>query len=96
MSLQDFDPTDKQREILGLVFKAMDAGTILSFIDLMGMLSYGPISKQAMSCSLKFLRHHGAVELVYGDFHQPYKHGLRCYVKPTPAAYQRFKMTGSL
>lgn len=96
-ALDDFDPTDKQSEILRLVFSEYDAGRTPSFEEIKQGLSYGPgISKQAMSCSLKILERWGAVELVYGDSHGAYKPGLRCYVRPTPVSYRRFRVTGSL
>lgn len=96
-SLDDFDPTDKQREILRIVFLFMDSGRVISFEDLKASLSYGRrVSKQAISCSLKFLQKRGAVELVYGAAHGPYQSGMKVFIKPTPEAYRRFRVTGSL
>lgn len=96
-TLDDFDPTDKQREILRKAFLFMDAGRVMSFEDLKSSLSYGhKVSKQAISCSLKFLQKRGAIELVYGDSHGPYRSGVKVFIKPTPEAYRRFRLTGAL
>jgi hypothetical protein len=91
-SLDNFDPTDKQAEILRTVFNFLGKGQIPSLDELKAALSYGPkVSKAAISCSLRYLRDHGAVELVYGKNHGPEKPGMKCFIKPTPAAYRRFK-----
>jgi len=92
--LDHFDPTDKQAEILRTVFRFMDAGQIPSVNELKAALSYGPdVSKAAITCSLRYLQTHGAIELVYGEKHGPMRPGMKAYVKPTPAAYRRFRPT---
>jgi hypothetical protein len=95
--LDDFDPTDKQAEILRVLFRAVDAGEWPTIDDIKARLSYGPsVTKQAITCSLRILERRGAVELKYGEHKGKYKHGLRCWVTPTPAAYRRFRVTGAL
>ena len=88
----DFSPTDKQAEIIRLVFKAADAGYALPWQDLKAQLSYGPkVTPAAISCSLKFLKLRGMIDIVYGPKHGEFIPGMKAYIKPTVAAYRRFR-----
>lgn len=96
--LDHFDPTDKQAEILRVIFAFTDAGVAPTYKQVKAKLSYGPaVSFGAITCSLRILAREGAIKLVYGDLHEPaHRYGLKGYVIPTPAAYRRFRVTGAL
>ena len=101
MSVHDlyhFDPTEKQAEILRVIFAYFDAGKAPTYQQIKDSLSYGPaVSMNAIRCSLRILAREGAIVLVYGDDHLPeHVYGMKGYAKPTPAAYRRFRVTGAL
>jgi hypothetical protein len=87
-----FDPTEKQAEILRIVFNTADEGRFVSLEELRAKLSYGSkVSQSAVNCSVRFLVIREMVEMVYGSHYGPFVQGRKGYVKPTPAAYRRFK-----
>lgn len=90
--IDSLDPTDKQQEILRIVFRHADAGSFVTFKELREELSYKP-KKSALSCSLKILRDWGAIELVYGPDESLVFNGRPGFIRPTPAAYKRFRFS---
>lgn len=82
--------TDKQREIMDLVFAAADAGRDIEFWEMKGALSYGPsVTKQAIQSSIRYLELHGLVAR---------KHGPRrkVYIAPTMKAYQTLRSNSGI
>lgn len=79
---ETFAGTDKQHEIMGLVFAAADGGRDIEFWELKGLLSYGDgITKQALQYSLRYLDRHGLIARKYG-------HRRKLTIAPTLLAYQ--------
>jgi len=90
--LDSFDPTDKQAEIIRTVFKAADRGELISVDGLKASLSYGPkVTKAAITCSLRILMNKNVIEMTDETGAKSYKRGDKGYIKPTSAAYSRFR-----
>lgn len=84
----DFNKTEKQMEVMDIVFKAASRGEFLSPKDIHSRLSYGKnCVYNSVISTLRYLRIHGMLVSVYGDHHGPYKQGYMSYLKPTPKAY---------
>ena len=82
---ETFAGTDKQREIMSLVFAAADGGRDIEFWELKGALSYGPdVSKQAIQFSLRYLEQHGLIARKYGV-------GRKLFIAPTMRAFQMLR-----
>jgi hypothetical protein len=79
---ETFAGTEKQHEIMNLVFAAADGGRDIEFHELKGLLSYGSdVTKQALQFSIRYLEQHGMVARKYG-------HRRKLFLAPTMLAYQ--------
>jgi DNA-binding PadR family transcriptional regulator len=82
----EFARSAKQREIMGVVLAAMDAGEELTGKVLISRLSY-KATHQAIYCSLDFLENHGLI-------HREYRGCRGVKITPTPKAYVLFRGSG--
>ena len=82
-SWDHFQGTDKQREIMEILFKAADEGRKITPTDLWLELSYGhTCTRAAVLCSLNFL------EKKWNLVQKSKRHGNLVYLTPTLKAYQ--------
>lgn len=82
---ETFAGTDKQHEIMNLVFAAADGGRDIGFHELKGCLSYGAgITDQALQYSLRYLDWHGLIARKYGA-------RRKLTIAPTLLAYQMLR-----
>ena len=82
-----FRQTDKQTELMGHILARNPDGSWLDTDQLMEKISYGPISKQALLCSLEFLVEHEMIEKAW----EIRRLRRRMVLKPTAAAYVAFR-----
>lgn len=87
---ETFTGTDKQHEIMGLVFAAADGGRDIEFWELKDSLSYGAgITKQALQFSIRYLEQHGMVARKYGP-------RRKLFIAPTLLSYQMLRSNSGL
>lgn len=91
--MTEFTKSEKQMEVMELIFAAADRGEFLTIRELKARLSYGPgVSYPAIVCTVKILRNeHGLIESVYGEDHGEYRQGTISYLKPTVKAYRTLR-----
>jgi hypothetical protein len=82
----EFANSRKQREIMRLICEATSTGVEITTNDLCAGVSYGPVSKQAITCSLRALERHGMIATT--------RHGNRsATIAPTTKGFTVFMAT---